>query len=55
MRFKTGGVGTSVQFVVVKSALCCSVKSSEGIVQEIMALPPKGARLNTGAGVVCEV
>jgi hypothetical protein len=46
---------TSVQFVVFKSEFCCKVNIMEGTVQERTAVEPEEVRLNTGAGVVCEV
>jgi hypothetical protein len=55
VRFKTGGVVTSVQFIVLKSEFCCNAKPIEGMVQEMTALLSEGVRLNHGIGVVCEI
>lgn len=55
VRFRTGAVATLVQFVVVRLEFCCNAKLSEGMVQESTALPPEGARLKDGVGVVCKV
>jgi len=50
-----GLVGTSVQFVLIKTEFRCKTKLVEGMVQEIMASPLEDVMLNNGAGVDCEV
>ena len=50
-----GAMVASVQLVVFRSEFCCKVNVMEGTVQERAAVAPEKVRLNTGAGVVCEV
>ena len=50
-----GAIITSVQFGVFKSEFRCRVNIMEGTVQERTAVSREEVRLNTEAGVVCDV
>ena len=43
------------QLVVAKSEFCCNTKFNEGMIQEMMALPPEGVMLNRGVGTDADV
>lgn len=52
LRLSTGGLVTSVQFVVIKSEFSCKVKGSEGMSQETTTLLVEEVMLTDGVGVV---